>query len=334
MHIKLRQLAHARALFRHGSFRRAGDAEHISQPALSRSIQGLEESLGVLLFDRHTAEIAPTAFGAALLQRAETILIEAEELEREMLLMQGLDVGTLSLGMGLYPAELSGNPALAGLLSAHPKLEIRVLLPTWGELQKLVQTRQVDLGFGELAHLMNTPGLLVEPVGRHECVLFCRPGHPVLARQSISLADLDGYTLVSTPVRADTAKLFPRNLRVDESGIYSVPKIKIDDLMAARAIVAGTDAFGFATAIQLESFLQRREVAAIPFRAPWLRLDYGFYYLASRSLPPAAEAFMTLVRQIERDLAEKNRLLVEQIFEGLRPAVEPGSETGRRARGV
>jgi len=323
MSIKLRQLAHAMALFRHGSFRSAADAEHISQPALSRSIQGLEESLGVLLFDRHTAKIAPTAFGEALLQRAETILVEAEKLEREMVLLQGLDVGHLSVGMSLYPAELSGNLALADLLRAHPKLEISVGLRYWAELRQLVQTRQVDLGFGEIAHVMNAQDLLVEPVGRHECIFFCRPGHPVLARQSISTADLDAYPLVSAPVRAGDAKLLPRNLRVDESGVYSVPHVKVDDLAAMRAIVAGTDAFGFATPIQLESLLRSGEVSAIPFRAPWLRLDYGFYYLASRSLSPAAEAFMTIVRHIERDLAEKNRLLIEQIFEGLSLGVEP-----------
>ena len=323
MNIKLRQLSHAVALFRHGSFRRAADAEHISQPALSRSIQGLEESLGVLLFDRHTPEIAPTAFGEALLQRAETILVEAEELEREMVLLQGLDVGHLSLGMGLHPAELSGNLALVDLVRAHPKLQIDVRLRYWGELLKLVQTRQVDLAFGELAHVKNEQGLLVEPVGRHECVFFCRPGHPVLARQSISVADLDAYTLVSAPVRAGEAKLFPRNLRVDESGVYSIPHFKVDDLAAIRTVVAGTDAFSFATPLRLESLLQSGEVVVIPFRALWLRLDYGFYYLSSRSLPPAAVAFMSFVRHIERDLAERNRLLVEQIFEGFRLRVEP-----------
>jgi hypothetical protein len=48
------QLSHALAVWRHGSFRRAAAEQHLSQPALSRSIQNLEESLGVLLFDRQT----------------------------------------------------------------------------------------------------------------------------------------------------------------------------------------------------------------------------------------------------------------------------------------
>lgn len=319
MHIKLRQLAHARALYRHGSFRRAAEAEHISQPALSRSIQSLEESLGVLLFDRNTTEIAPTVFGMALLRRAEGILADAEELEREMVLLQGLDVGSLSVGMGLYAAELSGNLALAHLFSEHPGLDIRIQLRYWGELERLVHERQVDLGFGEVAHLIDEQALMVEPVAHHELVFFCRPGHPVLARPSISAADLDAYTLVSSPVRASDARLFPRNLRVDESGDYSIPHVQADDLMAIRTMVAHTNAFSFATPIQLEHLLKVGEVVPIPFRAPWLRLDYGFFYLAARSLSPAAGSFMAKVREIERDLAEKNRRLIEEIFNDLSP---------------
>lgn len=322
MHVKIRQLAHALALSRYGSFRRAAEAEHISQPALSRSIQSLEDSLGVVLFDRHSAEITPTAYGEALLERAGTILAEAKELEREMVLLQGLDLGRLSLGMGLFSAELSGDPALADLLTAHPKLKISVRLRYWTELENAVERREVDLAFGEVGHLRNSPGLLVEPVGRHELLFFCRPGHSILSRKSISVSDLDAFPLVCPPVRAADAKFFPRNLQVDESGVYAFPPIQVEELTAMRAIVAGTDAISFATPVQLEHLLQRDEVAAIPFRASWLRLDYGFFYLASRSLSPAAEAFMTRVRRIERDLAERNRLLVEEIFEDQRTRLE------------
>jgi len=323
MHIKLRQLSHALALFRHGSFRRAAEAEHISQPALSRSIQSLEESLGVLLFDRQTAEIGPTAFGEALLKRAGTILAEAEELEREMKLLQGLDVGHLSVGMGLFAAELSGNQALADLLAAHPRLKITVQQRYWSELEQLVLTREVDLGFGEFSNLMDSPAFRVEPVGRHELLFFCRPGHPILSEASVSLADLDAFPMVCTPVRANQAALLPRNLRIKPFSETAVPPIQVEDLRAMRTIVAGTDALSFATPLQLQPLLRAGEVAVVPFQAPWLRLDYGFFYLASRSLSPAAEAFMIEVRRIELEVAERNRRMVDEIFAGLRPVAEP-----------
>lgn len=318
MRIKLRQLVHAQAVFRYGNFRQAAEAVHISQPALSRSIQNLEVMLGVPLFDRHTTEVTPTAFGQAVLRRAEILLLDAEELEREIMLLQGLGIGCLSVGMGLYPAELSGNQALAALIGVHPNLQISVRIRYSLELQKLVTKREVDLGFGEISHLMDTPGLKVESIGQHELLCFCRPGHPILARKSISEKDLDAFPVVSTPVRAERANLFPRNLRLDPTGTYSIPALQVEDLTAMRVIVSATDAISYATPVQLEPHLRRGEFAAIPFRAPWLRLDYGFFYLAARSLSPAVEAFMTLVRQIESELAEKNRVLLETILQGLK----------------
>ena len=318
MHIKLRQLAHARALFRYGSFRRAAEAEHISQPALSRSIQSLEESLGVLLFDRQTSDISPTAFGKALLGRAENILTEAAELEREMELLQGLDVGQLDVAMGLFPAELSGDRALAELLAEHPQLQISARIRHWGELEQMVLAREIDLGFGEISDLLSSPDLRLEPIGRHELLFFCRPGHPILRKREISVEDIDAYCVLTPPPRRSLVPLFPRNLRVDGLTSHALPRVRLEDLTAIRTIVSGTDAISYATPIQLEPLLRRGEVAVIPFRAPWARLDYGFIYLASRSLSPAAEAFMDKVRVIERELADKNRVMVEELFQGIR----------------
>lgn len=318
MHIKLRQLAHARALFRHGSFRRAAESEHISQPALSRSIQSLEESLGVQLFDRQTSDISPTAFGKALLTRAEAILTEAAELEREILLLQGLHVGRLDVAMGLFPAELSGDRALAELLAEHPQLQISTRIRYWGELEQMVLAREIDLGFGEVADLSRSTDLRLEPIGHHELLFFCRPGHPILRKHAISVEDIDALPVASAPVRSSLAPVFPRNLSVDGLSRYASPRVRMESLTTIRTIVSRTDAVGYATPIQLEPLLRSGEVAVIPFRAPWLRLDYGFVYLASRTLSPSAEVFMAKVRVIERELAERNRLMVEELFQGIR----------------
>ena len=77
MRITLRQLQHASALARHGSFREAAADMHITQPALTRSIQTLESSLGVSLFDRQTNGVEVSRAGEVLLRRAEGVLESA-----------------------------------------------------------------------------------------------------------------------------------------------------------------------------------------------------------------------------------------------------------------
>lgn len=312
MHIKLRQLANAVAVWQHGSFRRAAEAQHLSQPALSRSVQSLEESLGVLLFDRLPTEIAPTAFGAALLRRAAIILDEAAELEREMRLLQGLELGQLSVAMGVYPAELSGNLAIAEMLGAFPELQFQSRLRHWRDVERLVRSRQVDIGFAEMGHLLEAPDLRVEPIGRHEVFFFCRAGHPLLANKTVAAEDLDAYPVAGTAIPSRVAHLFPRNCHIDPVNGDILPAILFEDLAAVRTLVAATDAVGLATVLQLEPWLRSGELAVLPLRASWLRLDYGFIVLQSRSLSPAAAAFVSRVRKIERRIEKRNRKLVEE----------------------
>jgi DNA-binding transcriptional LysR family regulator len=317
MHFKLRQLSHALAVWRHGSFRRAAAEQNLSQPALSRSIHNLEESLGVLLFDRQTSEVTPTLFGEAVLRRAETILGEATELEREIRLMRGLEIGTLSVAMGVYPAELSGNRALSELLRAHPSLHLRSQLRHWRDVERAVRDRQVDIGFGEISHLMDAPDLRLEPIGRHELLFFCRAGHPLLAVDALTVEALDAYPFAGVPIPSRVAHLFPRNCRIDDITGDLIPPILLEDLTAARIVVSRTDAFGLASPLQLEPWLRSGELAAVPFRAPWLRLDYGFIFLASRTLSPAAETFTELVRRIEREVEPRNRILADAALQGI-----------------
>jgi len=312
--LKLQQLAHALALSRLGNFHRAAKALHLSQPALSRSIRSLEESLGVQLFERHGSQVKPTLFGAALLRHAETILEQSDELERDIRLLQGLEAGGLAVAMGAFAAELSGSRAVGEVLRLHPSIRCQVRLRSWREVTDLVATRAVDVGLAEISTMIGSEDLRVEPVGQHEMVLYCRPHHPLLDRIGLTRRDLDEFpqALIRVPPRG--ANRVPgKGFRDAELG-DQVPHIEVDDLTAARIIVLESDALSVATALQLEPWLRGGQLRVLPFRANWLRLNYGFITLRDRMLSPAAELFMRLVRQIEADVAARNRELTEELL--------------------
>lgn len=312
--LKLQQLAHALALNRLGNFHRAAKALHLSQPALSRSIRNLEDSLGVLLFERHGAQVKPTLYGEALLQRAEKILEQSDELEREILLLQGLEAGGLAVAMGAFAGELSGSRALGELLRLHPSIRCQVRLRSWREVSDLVATRAVDLGLAEISAVVGSEALRVEPVGQHELVLYCRPGHPLLDRGQLTRRDLDAFpqALLRVPPRG-ASRVPGKGFRDAELGDQA-PHVEVEELASARNIVLASDALSAATAVQLEPWLRGGQLRVLPFRAPWLRLNYGFITLRDRMLSPAAELFMQLVRQIEADVAARNRALTDELL--------------------
>ncbi|NHA15062.1 LysR family transcriptional regulator [Thioalkalivibrio sp. XN279] len=321
MKMKLRQIAHALAVSRHGGFRRAAEAQHLSQPALSRSIHNLEEALGVPLFDRESSEVTLTPYGEVFLRRAEAILAEAAELEREMSAMKGLGVGRLAVGMSVTAARLSGVRAVARLLGEYPGLQARLETRTCRDVERRVRNRQVDIGFGEIGHLHDVPELEVEAVARHEMVFYCRTGHPLLDRDdALSHADLDEYPFAGIPIPFRLARLFPHNRHLDPDTGELFPPILVEDLHAACNIVAGTDALGVAVPLLLEPWLQQGELAVLPFRRPWLRVDYGFITLASRAAAPAVERFKDQVRELELEVVARNEALLEDVFQAAAPA--------------
>jgi DNA-binding transcriptional LysR family regulator len=129
--IELRSLRHACALAEHGNFRKAAQALNLTQPALSHSIADLESGLRVRLFHRGKGPVAATAIGKLLLERSASLLKDARELEREINLKKDPEIGELTVGAGLFPAEISAGKALGSLLHSYPHLRMRMVVSDW-----------------------------------------------------------------------------------------------------------------------------------------------------------------------------------------------------------
>ena len=98
--MNLRQLEHLMALAEEGSFSRAAERMHLTQSALSRSLQGLEDELGARLIDRSGRRSTLTPLGEAVLARAQRIVLEAAEIERSAELLRQGEAGTIRVGLG------------------------------------------------------------------------------------------------------------------------------------------------------------------------------------------------------------------------------------------
>lgn len=314
--VKLNQLANALALQEFGNFRRAAEAQRLSQPAFSRSIQQLETTLGVTLFDRQTSGIKPTIYGEAVLKRAGTMLLEADEIVRETRLLKKFDIGSLSLAMGFYAADMSGCKALAEIVSQHPELHCQVDVEDWRDVVEMVLDRLVDIGFAGTYHIKESAPLHIEPISEHDFVFYCRSGHPLLELENLSKSNLDAYPIVAVRVPPQIADTFPGKSYLDEKSGYLTPTIRVGDQAAARVIVAGSNAFSVAAPVQIESWLDSEEFEILNFREPWMKFEYGFIYREDRMLAPAAEAFMQHVREIETEVTQRNQSLIKKLFPG------------------
>ncbi|MFN7734292.1 MAG: LysR family transcriptional regulator [Pirellula sp.] len=307
MSISLRSLRYLVALDEHRHFGRAAEALGITQPALTRSLQGLEEELGVRLMERHQrGGVEPTAFGQLLLERGQKLLLDSDELVREVALLRGLELGELTVSAGLYPAELSVAPAVGKLIQQHPKLRCHLKIEGWRQATDDVLNRRSDFAVAESSVADPHSELSATLIGEHAMVFFCRTRHPLLKRTTIHIEDVVEYPWVATRGPKRMVQFLPKDLKRSghldaEQGDF-LPAVVVDDLSSTRRVVAASDGIGAAPLALIQEDVRRNKFAIVPCHPKWLRLHYGVIALKHRMLSPAAKALIDIIVQIEKQL--------------------------------
>jgi len=109
-----------------GHLTRAAETLHLSQPALSGQIKALEETLGVILFERSSSGMALTTSGRRLLEDAQRVIEAVEHLQHAAQRLRGQITGTLKLGTVLEPSILQLGELLSLAFERHPQLELEL----------------------------------------------------------------------------------------------------------------------------------------------------------------------------------------------------------------
>src|SRR5437588_4029412 len=156
--MQIHQLRYFCAVARTGSFTRAAQQEHLTQPSLSQQIRKLEDELGTPLFDRLGRSVRLTQPGEAFLPRAEAIIRQVGDAKLEIQEMAGAERGKLVIGAIPTIAPYFLPPSLASFARKFPHVQISVVEEVTSELLNRVQQGAVDLA------------LLALPVPATHCV--------------------------------------------------------------------------------------------------------------------------------------------------------------------
>ncbi|MBL8288838.1 MAG: LysR family transcriptional regulator [Rubrivivax sp.] len=276
------QLRHLVALADSGSFSRAADKVHLTQPALSRSIQALEGELGAALVDRigRRAELTPT--GREVTARARELLFEAHELhERGRRVARGLH-GTLRVGMGSGPGVMLMTPLLLEVAQQRPQWRVEVARGATALLVERLRARLLDAVVVDVRSLEPAADLAVSDVCEMRGAFLVRAQHPLARQRSVAFADLAAYPLASIPLSAEVARLLVErygpaahpdqavNIRCDEiASLVEVAKHSDAVLLAVRASAPQltelpmSPALGVAARLGLVTLARRTEAATL-----------------------------------------------------------------------
>ena len=293
----LRQLRYFIALTEYRSFVRAAEAMGITQPAFSRAIQGLEQEFGCALVDRGNKALQPTPEGQVVLQHARRLVQGAAQLSNDVLQMTKLDAGELHFGSGPALAARLVPDALQQFITQHPGIRTELLVDNAERLGQALRREQIEFFVDDIRPFEADPNFHTEPLNPRPGLFFCRPGHPLLAKDSLSTNDMFAYPLASallTPgVRKRLANLSGRS--------DFIPHLQTEHLAVLRSVVLASDTLGSAS----EEAVAEDLAAGRLVRLHWRNLPPGLEVLSvrcgviSRSgyrLSPAARAMIdTLV---------------------------------------
>lgn len=176
------------------SFRAAAEVLHLSQPALSRRVDKLEQALGFRLFERTTRKVELNAMGRLFLPRARHVL---SELESALLGLTDLSERIHGLvTVACIPSAVSNF--VAGVVrdfhQRFPRIRVRVLDQPAPEILLSVARAEADFGITYLG--TQEVDLAFEPLVAEPFVLACRPDHPLARRKRVRWAEFMAHECV------------------------------------------------------------------------------------------------------------------------------------------
>jgi DNA-binding transcriptional LysR family regulator len=273
-----------------GSFRAASATLHLTQPAVSRRIDKLEQALGFRLFDRTTRRVELNAMGRSFLPRARHVLNELETALLGMTDMAGRLSGQVTIAcVPSAVATLVAN-AMREFHSRFPRIRVRVIDESATNILLAVAHGDADFGISYLG--TQEPDLEFEPLFEEDFVLACPIDHPLARRRRVRWSELAQYDCVMLAPGSANRMLVDQalgslTLRPNWScEVHHVPALL--SLIEARIGVGAVPRF--AVPMSGQSVL-----ATVPLVEPRVVRTVGKIRRRVRELSPAARAFHDLL---------------------------------------
>ena len=262
----------------------------LTQPAVSKIIQHLEDELGFALFERRKRRLELTQEGVAFLSEVESTLTRFSELSdaaaniRQGRFSRVRLVAMPTLAYGLLPA------ALRTFRDRHPNAMISVEVNNRSEVAKWVATQRFDIGLVALP--VANPTVISEPFIKTRALAVLPAKHHLANQESVVLEDLAGESLVG--LSSDSVMQRRINRRISNAIDPAHLMIDTTSLFGVCSFVANGHGCGVVdpfTAVAAKS----DRLAFVPLNDP-LILEYGLVKQKGRAPAPIIEELSDLIQ--------------------------------------
>jgi DNA-binding transcriptional LysR family regulator len=267
------------------NFRAAAEAVHLSQPALSRRIDKLEEALGVRLFDRSTRHVALTHVGRQFEPRARKLLHDLQEALLVVSDAAASHVPEVRIACVTSAVRHFLADALKAFRQRHPRLRVKIADGGAQDVLDSVARGDVDVGFSFLGE--GSPELAFRPVLADPYVAICSRDHALAGVQQLTWDELAQYDYIA--VNRNNANRTVIDLALAGRTVLK-PVCEVRRMAGLLALVES--GVGVAAVPRLALPTESAVLVTIPLVEPAVDRLFGVVSRAGASIAPAATAFL------------------------------------------
>lgn len=291
-HLKLRHLALVLAIEDHGSLIRTAEALYLTQPALSRSLREIEQTMGTPLFDRSPTGMRPTAAGFAVLEHARAVIGHIETMERRVTELNDPGAGLVRVGAHVTGANSLVPRATGKLLEARPAMRVTIREAPPDVLIEELLRGEIDVLVGRMTSHESTADLDLVPLYHEPFRVAVGTHHPFLNESEIKLSTLQPQNWV-TPVRG--TPLRDSWERAFLTAGLALPTVQVECGTPMPAKVLARD-FGFLAVLPESLIVEDPDLASLPMRFPQMTDLVGLMLAPGRQATAAASLLIEALR--------------------------------------
>jgi len=278
------------AVAERASFRQAADDLFLSQSALSRRIEKLEEGLGVKLFERTTRRVQLTNVGQAFLLNVRTALDGLEDAVLGVADLAAHRTGTVTLACVPSAVWHFLPEVLKEFSERFPRIRVRVHDESAQDVLNLVLAGEADFGINFTG--AEDAEIVFEPIYKERYVLAMRHDHRLAHRKSLSWKDLAGERFVSVAKSSGNRSVIDAEL----AGVEKHPAIfcEVNHVSGVLALVEA--GMGVAAVPGLSVLPERAaSIVGVPLVNPAIHRTLGLISKRNHAMAPAARTLFDML---------------------------------------
>jgi len=271
------------------SFSRAAEKRFRTQPAISSQIRALEEEVGARLLDRSGGRVSLTVAGKLFFKYAEDTLEEKKSILTAIAETEHVPRGQIVVAANEGTCLHILPEVFAQFKRNYPDVAVSIKRADYAKILESVSDLSVDFGVVSLPVTDNR--LQCVPVHRDELVVITPPGHPLTAKQEVTVAEVAEYRLVvpkagHTRDALDTL-FYDRHLKPRYA-------MELDSSELLKRFVAADVGVGFIARSNIQEDIRANALGALTISDAQIRRDLALVFRKDRSLSRAAKALIDI----------------------------------------